>query len=58
MDLIEGKYYLKELKTAQGYILNEECIPFEIKHEETNSDFLTVQVCDEPLLNEIKRVSI
>ena len=58
VELIEGSYYLKELKTAEGYVLNEEKYPFTIEHTDTESAVLTVNITEEPIFNEIFRADI
>ena len=58
VELIAGNYYLKELKTAEGYILNEEKIPFTVEHNDTESEMLSVNATDEPIFNEIFRADV
>ncbi|MBE6107363.1 MAG: hypothetical protein E7192_01825 [Erysipelotrichaceae bacterium] len=58
-ELPAGNYYLKELKTATGYVLSDEIYPFTIEHTDTQSPILTVEVTEDGKIeNALERVDI
>ena len=57
-EILPGNYYLKELVTATGYVLNEEKFPFNVEHSETESTCVTVKITEEAIFNEIFRADI
>lgn len=58
-ELTAGNYYLKELKTATGYVLSDEIYPFTIEHTETESSSITVEITEDGMIeNALERVDI
>lgn len=58
-ELLEGKYYLKELGTANGYLLDDTEYFFEVVHEETDSECLEIEINDSgEIVNKLKRVDV
>ena len=58
-ELTAGNYYLKELKTATGYVLSDEIYPFAIEHTETESSSITVEITEDGMIeNALERVDI
>ncbi len=57
-EIIPGDYYLKEIMTATGYVLNKEKFPFTVKHNETESPCVSFKITQEAILNEIFRADI
>ena len=45
-DILEGKYYLKEVKAKNGYILDNKLIEINIKYQENIDYYLTLSAGD------------
>ena len=52
--LIPGKYYVKEVSSPLGYLLNPTVYEVELTQEET----ITLEVSDEPILYKVKKVDV
>lgn len=55
--LPEGSYYIKELKTNTGYVLDNNIYPFEVKAQKNNNIHINLGESNE-LINQLAKVSV